>query len=146
MKPTPALSPTAPPIWRARLKRSLLGFVFLWFFLGGVAHFVFVQAEAGIVPPYIPYPEAVVYITGAFEMLGALGLLWRRWRPLAGLGLFLLTIAVTPANVYMAMHADRYPAVTPWLLDFRLFFQVILLGMIWWSSDAALRSFPGARK
>lgn len=31
-----------------------LGFVFLWFFIGGIAHFVFTEAEMRMVPPYIP--------------------------------------------------------------------------------------------
>ena len=146
MKPATALSPTVSRTKRERLKRGLLSFVFLWFFLGSIAHFVFTQAESSIVPPYIPYPEAAVYLSGVLEMLGALGLLWRRWRPLAGLGLFLLTIAVTPANINMAMNADRYPTVAPWLLDFRLVFQVILLGMIWWSANAGIRPHPWARK
>jgi len=33
-----------------------IGLVFLWFFIGGIAHFVFTAAEARIVPPYIPWP------------------------------------------------------------------------------------------
>jgi uncharacterized membrane protein len=54
-------------------RRVALAFVFLWFFIGGLAHFVFTSAELQIVPPYIPYALAVVYISGFFELLGAYG-------------------------------------------------------------------------
>jgi len=78
-----------------------LGFVFLWFFVGGLAHFAATDLEMRIVPPYIPWPRTTVLVSGLFELLGAFGLLVASTRRLAGIGLFLLTIAVTPANVYM---------------------------------------------
>ena len=53
-----------------------LGFVFLWFLMGGIAHFVATEMEMRIVPPYIPGPRAVVLLSGVFELLGALGLLF----------------------------------------------------------------------
>jgi uncharacterized membrane protein len=113
-----------------------LGFVFLWFFIGGVAHFVATDLEMTIMPPYIPWPRATVLVSGAFELLGALGLLIRRLRAAAGGGLFLLTLAVTPANVYMLEHADLFK-VPYWLLVVRLPVQAALLAVIAWSSGAA---------
>ena len=35
---------------REIFKRSVLVFVFFWFFFGSLAHFLFTRAEAGIVP------------------------------------------------------------------------------------------------
>ncbi|MES3002729.1 MAG: hypothetical protein V4787_18710 [Pseudomonadota bacterium] len=112
-----------------------LAFVFLWFFLGAIAHFVFTEAEMRIVPDWIPWPRAAVLASGAFEMLGALGLLWRPTRRAAGWGLIALTLAVTPANLYMLQHADAFPAVPHWLLVARLPFQVGLLALIAWSTS-----------
>ena len=116
------------------VRRATLVIVFLWFAVGGFAHFRFTAAELSIVPPYIPWPLAAVYVSGVFELLGALGILIPRWRPAAGIGLFALTIAVTPANVYMLQRAEQFH-VARWILIARLFFQVILLGMIWWSTQ-----------
>jgi uncharacterized membrane protein len=65
--------------------------------------------------------------------LGAIGILIPRTRRAAGVGLLLLTIAVTPANVFMLQHAERY-GWPMWLLIFRLPFQVFLLWLIWWST------------
>ena len=76
-----------------------LGFIFLWFALGGLAHFKYTATEMKIMPPYLPWPHALVIISGVFEWLGAAGLLLKQTRRYAGWGLFALTIAVTPANV-----------------------------------------------
>ncbi len=109
-------------------------FVFLWFFIGGIAHFAATATEMRIVPPYIPWPRATVLITGVFELLGALGMI-RAWsRPAAGAGLLLLTLAVTPANIYMLQRSDLFP-VPYWALIARLPLQVVLLAVIAWSTD-----------
>ncbi|MBC7681908.1 MAG: hypothetical protein H7172_06205, partial [Ferruginibacter sp.] len=84
-----------PPQSILRRKAWGIGFVFLWFFIGGIAHFVATDAEMRIVPPYIPWPREAALLSGAFELLGAAGLLWQRTRRASGWGLLALTIAVT---------------------------------------------------
>jgi uncharacterized membrane protein len=122
-----------------------LGFVFLWFIIGGIAHFAITDVEMKIVPPYIPFARATVLVTGVFELLGAVGLLMGGTRRVAGIGLFLLTIAVTPANIYMLQRADLF-SVPHWALVLRLPLQVGLLALIAWSTDVfASRSRLGAR-
>jgi uncharacterized membrane protein len=117
------------------LKRIGLVVVFLWFLLGGVAHFSLTDVEMRIVPPSIPWPRAAVLISGVFELLGAVGILIPFTRRAAGIGLFLLTIAVTPANVYMLQHAELFN-VPRWALIVRLPFQALLLALILWSTWA----------
>jgi uncharacterized membrane protein len=106
-----------------------LGFVFLWFAIGGVAHFAATSTEMRIVPPYIPWPRLVVLVSGTFELLGAAGLLLRRTRRAAGIGLFALTIAVTPAHIYMLQRPELF-AVPYWALILRLPMQAALLALI----------------
>ena len=108
-----------------------IGFVFLWFFIGGIAHFVATETEMRIVPPYIPWPREVVLVSGVFELLGAFGLLWRPTRRAAGIGLLLLTLAVTPAHIYMLQRPELFP-VPLWALWLRLPIQVALLALIAW--------------
>jgi uncharacterized membrane protein len=115
------------------LKRIGLILVFLWFLFGGVAHFTLTEVEMRIVPPATPWPRATVLLSGAFELLGAVGILIPITRRTAGVGLFLLTIAVTPANVYMLQHAELFN-VPRWVLIVRLPFQVLLLALILWST------------
>lgn len=117
----------------SRAKRLGVGFVFLWFFIGGIAHFVATDAEMRIVPTYIPWPRAAVLVSGVFELLGAFGLLWRSTRRSAGIGLFLLTLAVTPAHIYMLQQPELF-AVPLWALWLRLPLQVALLGLTAWST------------
>ena len=89
-------------------------------------------------PPYIPFHLAAVYVSGVFEILGALGLLFARTRRLAGMGLFILTIAVSPANIYMWMNPALFPDVSEFFLSLRLLVQVLLLACIWWSTLPAM--------
>lgn len=119
---------------RSTLKKAGLIFVFLWFAVGGVAHFAATQLEMSIVPPYIPWPRAAVLVSGVFELLGAFGLLWSATRRSAGWGLFALTIAVTPANMYMLQRPDHF-GIPVWVLIARLFLQVGLLALIPWSTQ-----------
>jgi len=110
-----------------------LVFVFMWFLLGGVAHFVATDTEMRIVPPFIPWPRAVVLVSGVFELLGAAGLLWRPTRRAAAIGLLALTIAVTPAHIYMLQRPELF-SVPYWMLVLRIPMQVALLALIAWSS------------
>jgi uncharacterized membrane protein len=128
-----------PPDIRGSQKLGLgrrlgLAFVFLWFFLGGIAHFAFTDSEMKIIPPWLPDPKALVLVSGVFELLGAIGILSVSTRSAAGWGLILLTLAVTPANVYMWQHADKFPMIPYWALTIRLPLQLALLACIWWST------------
>lgn len=121
------------PNTTSKAKTIALGFVFLWFFIGGIAHFAATDTEMRIVPPFIPWPRAAVLVSGVFELLGAAGLLYKPTRRAAGIGLMLLTLAVTPANIYMLQQHAQFP-VPVWLLVARLPFQLVLLWLTWWST------------
>lgn len=109
--------------------------VFLWFLIGGIAHFVATATEMRVVPPYIPWPRATVLVSGVFDLLGALGLLHPSTRRAAGVGLFALTMAVTPAHIYMLRRSDLFD-VPYWALVLRLPLQAALLVLIAWSTAA----------
>ena len=89
-------------------------------------------------PPIVPWPRAVVLISGVLELVGAAGLLWQPTRRAAGLGLFALTIAVTPAHFYMLQRPELFP-VPYWTLVLRLPVQVALLALIAWSTAVPRR-------
>ena len=107
--------------------------MFLWFLIGGIAHFVATDTEVRLVPPYIPWPLAAVWVSGFFELLGAGSLLFTRTRRAAGIGLFALTLCVTPVHIYMLQQPELF-AVPYWALVLRLPLQVGLLMLIAWSS------------
>jgi uncharacterized membrane protein len=105
--------------------------VFAWFVIGGIAHFVSPEPFLKIIPPGLPWREHAVAISGFFELLGAVGLLLRGTRRAAGIGLFLLTVAVTPANIYMWQHLELFPEIPGIALLLRLPLQLVLLWVIW---------------
>lgn len=122
-----------------KLKIAGLVFVFLWFLGGGVMHFITPEFFLAIMPPYVPYHEAAVAISGVFEILGALGLLFKRSRRMAGIGLFVLTLSVSPANIYMSMNPELFRDVSELALTIRLVIQLLLLACIWWSTTADIK-------
>ena len=119
--------------------RAALAFVFAWFFVGGIAHFVFTETEMRTVPPYIPWPRGAVLVSGVLELLGAVALLWPPTRRLAAWGLFALTLAVTPAHIYMLQQPGLFPAVPMWALVLRLPLQAALLALIAWIGSRPVR-------
>ena len=120
-------------------QRLALAFVFAWFFLGGIAHFVATELEMTIMPDWLPAHRALVLASGAFELLGAAGLLWRRTRGWAGWGLIALTVAVTPANIDMLLHAQTFPGIPYWALALRLPLQLALIVCIAWATQCSCR-------
>ena len=118
-----------PPLnWWRMIGRSI---VFVWFFLGGIGHFILTKTFVSVVPPYVPFPLEVVYFTGVCEILGALALLHKPTRRLAGLCLIALAICVTPVHIEMLIHAEKYQALGLPALWIRLAMQPILIWIIW---------------
>ena len=112
----------------------------LLFGAAGTAHFVRPAAFVRIVPPYLPAPRTLVYVSGAAELLGALGVLVPGLRGYAGWGLILLLVAVFPANVHMALHPTDFGRIPAWALYLRLPLQVVLIGWIYWALDLGVPS------
>ncbi|MFT7129111.1 MAG: putative membrane protein [Gammaproteobacteria bacterium] len=111
-----------------------LAIVFLWFMGGGVQHFTNVEVFMSIMPPWLGWHLALVYISGVFEILGAIGILIPRLRQLSGNCLIALVICVTPVNVWMWLNPDLFPEISLALLSIRLVVQGLLLACIWWST------------
>ena len=111
-----------------------LGALAVIFVGAGVMHFVKPEPFEKIVPPALPQKKALVYASGLAEILGGLGLLFRRTRKAAGWGLVALLVAVFPANVYMAV-SGRFASVAPqWALWARLPLQPLIMAWVWWAS------------
>ena len=103
----------------------------------GALHFVRPRMYEAIVPPSFPSPRALVLISGAFEVLGGVGLLVEALRPWAGWGLAALLVAVFPANLYMAREWERFRRLAPrWVLLARLPLQLVLIAWVLWAADS----------
>lgn len=100
----------------------------------GITHFSSPDTYVKIVPPQLPYPLQLVYISGIFEVLGGIGLLVPNVSQFSAWGLIALFIAVFPANINMAVnhiHLDNIPD-SPWFQAVRLPFQAVLIAWAWW--------------
>jgi len=108
----------------------LTGLVFI---VAGLLHFFAPGTYERIMPPYLPLHRELVYLSGACEILGGLGLLSKRTRPVAGIGLILLLLAVLPANVQMLLDARDAGKPSWWisLLWLRLPLQLVLIAWVW---------------
>jgi uncharacterized membrane protein len=103
------------------------------FILAGVLHFVLPAPYLTIMPPALPYPLALVYLSGAAEIIGGVGMLIPSTRRAAGIWLILLLIAIFPANVQMLLswRADGVPAWKESLAWLRLPLQAVLIWWVW---------------
>ena len=95
-------------------------------------HFIIPATYMRIVPPYLPWHSRLVAISGVFEILGGLGLLFPPSRRLAAWGLVALLVAVFPANLYMATNpvetgSEAIPSLLRWG---RLPLQMVF---VWWA-------------
>ena len=109
--------------------RYLLGAIFV---MAGVNHFAHTSDYVNIMPPYLPWHLELVYVSGVAEAALGFLLFFPKWAAWAGWGLIALLIAVFPANVHMALHADLYPSVSAVWWWLRLPVQAILIVWAWW--------------
>jgi len=100
----------------------------------GITHFTKPAPYVGIVPPQLPYPLELVYISGFFEILGGIGLLIPFVSVAAAWGLIALFIAVFPANINQAINSIPIEGIPhhPLLYWVRLPFQAVLIAWAWW--------------
>lgn len=99
----------------------------IFFVLAGANHFRDPDFYLKMMPPYLPYHTALNYLSGGFEIVLGVMLLIQRFTRLAAWGIIALLIAVFPANIYMAMNAERFPDINPIVLLVRLPFQVLFI-------------------
>lgn len=123
----------------ARLRRPLLYVMASIYIVAGVTHFIIPAAFAQIVPPILPYPVALAYLSGVAEIAFGVGLLFERTRRIAAWGIIALLIAIFPANIYMAVTDVTVTGVFGRTIDpspavrwGRLPLQGVLVLWAWW--------------
>lgn len=115
-----------------RSKRWSIVLLAVFFIGSGLNHFVNTGFYMAMMPDYLPAHLELVIISGIFEILGGVGLLFSATRTAAGYGLMLLLLAVFPANIHMAMNPDLFANTAPiWALYVRLPLQFLLMGWIY---------------
>ena len=73
-----------------------------------VAHFAFTEGMTMMLPDFIPFKKAVVYLTGLLEIAAAIGLLIPGIRIATGWMLIVFFLVLLPANIQAAMKGVDY--------------------------------------
>jgi uncharacterized membrane protein len=121
-----------PPLddWQAATRAGLA----LMFVFTGVAHFTAPRADLlAMVPPRLPYPGALVTITGLAEFAGAIGLVLPGFSRMAAYGLMALLVLLFPANVYASRTGHTILGRPHSPLPIRTLLQLLWIGLLWWS-------------
>jgi uncharacterized membrane protein len=117
--------------WREAGRGALV----IMFLFTGFSHFSSLKYDfAAMIPDPLPDNLWVIYVSGAFEIAGAVGLLIPRTRRLAGVCLVLLLIAMFPANVNAIINGIPLGGNAPTPLWVRAPMQLLYIGMVWWTS------------
>ena len=93
----------------------------------GIDHFVNPDFYRNIMPAYLPMHTEAIYISGFFEILGGVAILFPKLRSMAGWGLVLLLIVVFPVNIHMAVNPNLFPDIPLSFLYIRLVLQFIII-------------------
>ena len=110
------------------MSRALLGVTFL---ATGVLHFLRPRMYEAIMPRYLPAHRELVYASGVAEIAGGAGVLLSKTRRGAAWWLIATLVAIFPANVEMAVNADRFKQFPEPLLWARLPLQGVLIAWVW---------------
>ncbi|MGO9480192.1 MAG: hypothetical protein ACLP05_00230 [Candidatus Kryptoniota bacterium] len=104
-----------------------------------IAHFAFTKGMAMMMPDFIPFKKVMVYLTGAAEIAGAIGIELAQFKTLASWLLILFFIAILPANINAAIRKIDYQKGTYDgsglnYLWFRVPLQVLFIAWVYVSS------------
>jgi uncharacterized membrane protein len=104
----------------------------IFYAIAGVVHLRSPEAFLPIVPSWVPDPREVILLTGICEIAGAMALLTRRSRWLAGVMLAAYAACVFPANIKHAVEGIPIPGLPTswWYHGPRLALQPVL---VWWA-------------
>jgi uncharacterized membrane protein len=127
--------------WRAGL--VVLG---LFYIVAGINHFRSPLTYLAVMPPYIPRPLTMIYISGIAEILGGIGVfvpdgfVFPRTRAFAAWGIVALLIAVSPVHIHMALHPEQFSSVPLWAIWLRLPLQLPLIAWAWYYTRRQVRA------
>ena len=120
---------------KGKLQKSILIVISSIFYsIVGIKHFIEPDYFLSIIPPYLPFHIELVYISGFFEILFGLMILFPKYRFYGSIGLIFLLIAVFPANIYLAQSKEAQEAIgtSQQIAIWRLPIQGILIWIAYW--------------
>lgn len=117
------------------IKRVLLWVMGILYMIAGALHFINPGAYRPMMPPYLPWHDFLIFLSGVAELVLGAAVLVPALRTRAAWGIILLLIAIFPANVHIALYNvplfgnPEGAGIINWI---RLPFQAVLILWAWW--------------
>lgn len=104
-----------------------------------IGHVIYAKGMTMMLPDFIPFKLAIVYITGIMEVIFGILLLGPKYRRMMGITIIIFFILILPANIYEAVNyvnleTATYNGVGPIYLWFRIPLQLFLIGWVYFFS------------
>jgi len=77
-----------------------------------IGHFVFTKGMSLMLPNFVPFKSALVYVTGFIEILFAIAIFFPNYRMLTAWLIIAFLIVVLPTNIYAAIKQLDYQKAT----------------------------------
>lgn len=109
-----------------------------FFVLAGIMHFVATRSYERIMPPYLPRHRELVYASGVAEIAGGLATMNPATRKAGSAWSIATLIAVFPANLHMAIEAEKFEKTIPGgrtALYVRLPIQLLIIAWAYAAGD-----------
>jgi len=118
------------------VKKISLVILVLFYMVAGFNHFISPESYFKIIPHYLPWPHALNFLAGFFELLFGAALILGRLRAYAAWGIILMLVAFLPVHIAMIGDAPfklGSVTVTSLIAWVRLLvFQPLLILWAWW--------------
>lgn len=136
-----AAAPDRAPI-RRKVKLALKWLLGSFFVLSGAYHFLRLGFDPELNLSELSWPLALIYLSGAFEMMLGIMLLSRTLQIIAAWSIIALLIVVSPAHIYIAINSAWDPDdVGSMQLWARLPLQLVLIAWTFWYTRSS-RKIP----
>jgi len=99
----------------------------LIYIAAGANHFRTPKIYERIMPPYVPLPSTMVYLSGAAEMIFGLMLLNKDTQTIAAWGIIAMLIVFFTVHIYMLQNERAAMKLPKWALILRIPLQFVLI-------------------
>ena len=112
------------------IKNAFLALFVLFYVSSGINHFISPDFYLKLMPPYIPFPLEVIYLSGVIEIILGVGAALSRFRVWAAWAIIFMLISFMPVHIHMVAHPEMYPDVP----EIGLWLRIAVQGaLIWWA-------------
>ena len=112
---------------------TLMYFMAAFYFLAGCNHFRNPGFYRPMMPPYLPWPDLLIAVSGVAEILLGLLLLWKPASPWAAWGIIAMLLAFMTVHIFMYQERNTlFASVPASIIIARIPLQGVLIAWAYW--------------